>query len=196
MNYLFVLLHNLVGKLFLLSVGVSVFLLSVKLFEEAHLSVKFLDDAFLVLDLVFEGVYLVAVEVLESVAQLLDLLAQNEVFFDFVIELLFDNLVASLSGPALFFLGSLLGLLEEDAELVVELSELQFQDLILLSLLLDELQPYLSTPYILATRSWYFFTMRRTPSCDSSSHSSTAISTFACSKEVWISLSSSLASSI
>jgi len=91
------------------------------------LSVKFFDGPVFVLELVFEGIDLLPVEILKFVLELFKLFAENAVLFDFILELLSGNLGAGVVVFVVFFLWLVLNFFENRVELVVEKSELRLE---------------------------------------------------------------------
>ena len=70
MDYLLILLHDLLGEFLLLLVALTVFELFVQLLKKFYLCIQLFNDTFFFFDLVFKTVDLVAVEVLELILEL------------------------------------------------------------------------------------------------------------------------------
>lgn len=74
MNYLLVLLHDLLRKFLLLAIAVSILFLLLQLLKKTDLGSQFLDILLLFLDYVLEIVDLVSFQILLFVSHLLDFL--------------------------------------------------------------------------------------------------------------------------
>lgn len=74
MDYLLILLHDLLGEFLLLAIAVSILFLLLQLLKKADLGTQFLDILLLFLDYVLKIVYLVSFQILLFVSHLLDFL--------------------------------------------------------------------------------------------------------------------------
>lgn len=73
-DYLLILLHDLLGEFLLLAIAVSILFLLLQLLKKADLGTQFLDILLLFLDYVLKIVYLVSFQILLFVSHLLDFL--------------------------------------------------------------------------------------------------------------------------
>ena len=86
--------------------------------------IKILNDSFLFFDLVLKTVDFLAIKVLKLILELIELLFHDAVFLDFILKLLFGNLVPVLMFFPIIFFWFLLYFFHEAIELLVELFEL------------------------------------------------------------------------
>ena len=141
MDKLFVLLHYFMIEFLFFLVTIAILLLLIEFFEQSNLSIQFLNDSLLFLDLILENVNLFSIKILKFIAKLIKLFPEYTVLFYFVFQLLFCNLAPWLHRFMILLFRLLLNLFQYWVQLLIQLLELCFEWLVLAFLFLNQLQP-------------------------------------------------------
>lgn len=176
-DYLFILLHDLMGKFFFFLVAISILFLLIQFLKEFYLCIEFFNGFIFLFYHVLQVIHLVPFEVLFLIFDLFDFFLEDAILLYLIFKLLFQDLKSPIHILCIFFwLLFCLDFFQDIIKLFIKLLELRLQGFVLFLLLLDQFQPQLMLIYISETRAWYFLMIFFTPSLESSSVSFTMIS--------------------